>query len=460
MTTPSHHRSATRRAVLRWLSDDEAVSEVVGQILLVGITITTMVGLTVLVMSIDGPLNKTHADIEYQVLAGQGGWNTGDEAIRLTHQGGEPIERSSAKFRFIIDGVATEVQGSALLGNWTDGTLSINEQWQYTTTLAFGAKVEVLLINTRETTLTSSTVTTAGASAVGGQPVLTYVSAAIDNAGTTALLSNAQDPDDSEAEAILTEGAVTSTTQDRIGVKDSFSSVSNSGDDLLTSNNVRTRFNSNGDFVMIDGFTNPAGANSVQGVLIYAEGQRPADGGSDPILRVSYDVGGTAGATTADIGVSSIGSDALYGPVNVFGDRTWTTTDITDMRIRLERLSVNTNFAHADMDAFYIRVTYGLIGGSSLDVEFRFDAVPGGISHQVELEYRRANDDFDVRVWDGATWVKRGIVLNQGSATVWTYSLTNDEYNGGTVRIQFVDRTPGGASTGQLLLDYARIRSV
>ncbi len=458
MTTPSELLARTRRAASRHWSDDEAVSEVVGQVLLVGITITTMVGLTILVMNIDGPLDKTHADIEYLVSAGQGGWNDGDESIQLTHMGGESIETASTLFRIVVNGAVTEVDSASLGGAWADGSFSITETWIHPIQLAFGDEIEVLLINTKETTLTSSTVLTAGASSVGGQPVLTYVSQATAIDGLVTLLPNAQDPDDGQAEADLSEAAVTSTISDRVGVKHSFSSVSNSGDDLLTSNNIRTRFNSLGDFVEIDGFTNVAGATGVQKVEVILEGQRPADGGADPAIKVSYKIGATAGGTDATYFIDSIGSDKIYGPFDITGTGR-SLADIQNLEIRIERLSVNTNFAHADLDAAYLRVTYSL-SGSSMEVDFQFNNVPGGLSHQVELEYRVVNDDFTVSVWDGTVWVKRGLVLNQGSPTVWTYTLTPDEYNGGTVLVKFRDKTPGGATPGQILIDFARVRTI
>lgn len=461
MTTPSRPLICTRRVVSRYWKDDHAVSEVVGQVLLVGITITTMVGLTILVMNIDGPLDKTHADIEYGILAGADGWNSGDEVVRMQHVGGEAIDRDSAVLRILVNGVATEISGAALDGAWSDGSLSVTEAWDFSTTLDFGDEVEVLVIDRVETTLTSSTTLTAGSSAIGGDPVLTYVTSGTGIVGTVVGpidVSAAQDPADSGAETGLQEVAVTETTQERNGAVTDFTSVTGGGIPVIASDNVRARFNSMNDEVVVGGFSNIAGAASVIQVEVLLEGKRPTGTDGDPTIQLSYLVDGVDGGAQADRVITST-SDQLYTAWDITGFRAWTPDDIEKLEVVAKRLSPNTNFAHADIDALTIRVTYGL-AGSSLEVDFNFDNVPGGISQQLELEYRVSGDDFRVEIWNGVTWVKKGILLTKSTSTVWTATLNNDEYNGGMVRIKFLDETPSGGSAGQLLIDYARVRTI
>jgi FlaG/FlaF family flagellin (archaellin) len=112
--------------------DEEAVSDVIGSILMVGITVLMMVGLSVAVLNIDPPERERRAVLSVQIDPGSGGWGTADERLVVQHLGGEPIARADARVLLTLDGTKTTLQSAQLLGAFADGTLSIGETWIHT----------------------------------------------------------------------------------------------------------------------------------------------------------------------------------------------------------------------------------------------------------------------------------------------------------------------------------------
>jgi FlaG/FlaF family flagellin (archaellin) len=108
---------------------DEAVSDVVGSILLVGITVGMTVVLALLLFAYDGPEPETRAHLAISVLPGlDGAWGTKDEQVVVRHLGGDPI-RSSAHVLTSIGGVRSDLSGAALGPASADGRLVVGEMW-------------------------------------------------------------------------------------------------------------------------------------------------------------------------------------------------------------------------------------------------------------------------------------------------------------------------------------------
>lgn len=111
---------------------DEAVSDVVGAILLVGITVGMTVVLAVLLTVYDGPEAVPQADLAVSVVPGaDGSWDTGDEQVRIRHLGGQPLKQTTV-VSVDIDGATTRLTGPALASRWSDGRLTIGETWSWT----------------------------------------------------------------------------------------------------------------------------------------------------------------------------------------------------------------------------------------------------------------------------------------------------------------------------------------
>lgn len=156
--------------------DRAAVSDVMGAIMMVGITLISAVGFGLLLFSFDGPPDAYHTRVAATLVAGTGGWGTGDEQLRLTHLGGEPLDDDRVTIRVVTTaGGTVSLTGSALGSNFTDGTLTIGEAWASTMTANVGDVVEVFLIveGERSQLLASSRIV-AGAS--GSDPCIGDIS--------------------------------------------------------------------------------------------------------------------------------------------------------------------------------------------------------------------------------------------------------------------------------------------
>jgi hypothetical protein len=95
------------------------------------------------------------------------------------------------------------------------------------------------------------------------------------------------------------------------------------------------------------------------------------------------------------------------------------------------------------------------------DGELRAAAVPPGTTHTLELRARTSAEAFDVQVWDGSAWTTRGSVTTQAPAwATLAHGLTPAEWNGGTVRVRFLEA--GGAADAAadvLSVEYLRVVS-
>ena len=112
-------------------SHDEAISDVVGSILLVGLTVGMTVVLAILLMAYDGPSAPPKADLAVTLSPGAGGWGTGDEEVRVRHLGG-PAVPSSSHVLLAVGPASSDLTGGALGGAFADGRLSIGETWRRT----------------------------------------------------------------------------------------------------------------------------------------------------------------------------------------------------------------------------------------------------------------------------------------------------------------------------------------
>ncbi len=136
-------RSPSRRSVRRACA---AASDVVGSMLLVGITVVTMMGLAFVIYNQEGPPDRTHADLTLKLQPGAGGWGTGDEEIVITHTGGEKLLSEFTTIRTVIGAAVTEYTGGALGAGFADGKLTIGEAWTAMDTITASSQVAVDII--------------------------------------------------------------------------------------------------------------------------------------------------------------------------------------------------------------------------------------------------------------------------------------------------------------------------
>ncbi len=111
--------------------DGRAVSDVVGSVLLVGITVISAAGFGLLLFAFDGPPDTLHINLELRTDAGADGtWGTGDERFQVVHLGGEALARTGTTLSFTADGTTSTFAGTGLGSAFSDGELVIGEVWE------------------------------------------------------------------------------------------------------------------------------------------------------------------------------------------------------------------------------------------------------------------------------------------------------------------------------------------
>lgn len=179
---------------------------------------------------------------------------------------------------------------------------------------------------------------------------------------------------------------------------------------------------------------------------------------SAPQVRLSYAVGGNPGVSTL---TRSLTSTDAHHTLNVFGDRSWTVADISQLAVRVEATSLSGGTALIDRIYATATTTSGPVT-FAMDVEMAFAGVPVGLTHTLQLNYQVAagGDTFAVALWDGAAWRTCTGALSATSLAAYTCSLVLPaEYQGGAPRIRFTDADPGGSTQTTLSLDYVRVAS-
>ena len=129
-------------------SDEHAVSEVLGGVLLVGIVVIMLSVLSVFVFSQGGPDDVPHTDVQ-EIM------DTSTDTIYLKHSGGEPISVEDVEIIVNINSkkyIYTSPQIYGSLGNssvWEVGdTIEINTMSTWTVNLKNSDEVELFLVDT------------------------------------------------------------------------------------------------------------------------------------------------------------------------------------------------------------------------------------------------------------------------------------------------------------------------
>lgn len=127
---------------------DAAVSDVLGTVLLVGITVVVAGVLLFVIFRIPGPVDHVNSNVTIAVDRGAGGWGTGDERVTVTHTGGETILRDAAKITVKIGATTnTYVGAGGLTQGFSDGKFKVGETWTQTYTIGAETSVTVNLIS-------------------------------------------------------------------------------------------------------------------------------------------------------------------------------------------------------------------------------------------------------------------------------------------------------------------------
>ncbi len=142
LMTPGPGRTRSKRSLI---GDDTAVSDVVGSVLLVSITVLTMGGFSAVVLSVPPPPEPVTTRLHVDAIAGPDLlWGSGDEVLRVHHLGGAPLIESETEFVLRMSGTETRYTSNQL--NFPDGFLRIGDTWEVTAALVAKSEIEFLVV--------------------------------------------------------------------------------------------------------------------------------------------------------------------------------------------------------------------------------------------------------------------------------------------------------------------------
>jgi FlaG/FlaF family flagellin (archaellin) len=297
---------------------EAAVSDVIGSILLVGITVVMAAGFGAVLLSYDGPNDEQHTQLSVSVGPGSDGdWGTNDAEMTLRHLGGEPLRESDTAVRYRgASGVSTDLALS-----FSNDELSVGESWTATITAAAGEaiNVDVIAQHGRQGTLLS----TGTASAGGATSTLTYVLAAgvtaVAGWGTVTSAANAGAANDG-LDASLQEGSVGGTPT-TIALKPSTGTVTQSGasnSNVKLSDDMRAALDTAADYVQGNTFANNPSGVVVSDLTIGFEGRGTRT--CSTIAHQATFTGTASGGTTVSSAAITIAAGHTYVAAIATGD--------------------------------------------------------------------------------------------------------------------------------------------
>lgn len=284
-------------------TQEAAVSDVLGSILLVGITVVMASAFGAILLSYDGPSDVQHTQLAVTIGPGANGlWGTNEAELRILHLGGEALREGQTTVTYTpVGGVAT----SPTIDFGADNQLTIGEAWTQSLTAqpADAVPVHIVVDLGQSKALLASTTVSAGSAAAS----LVYLVSAtpVGGAGTVTNLANAQSATDSNAFMGIAEGAVGGTPSTAVHNPSSATTTGGSNaDGVLASNENWALLDSSGDFVQGSTFSAP-GAFAVSAISIGMEAR-----GVPAVSTVAHvaTVTGTASNAASVSTVSILGS--------------------------------------------------------------------------------------------------------------------------------------------------------
>lgn len=431
---------------MSWLHDDRAVSEVLGNILMVAITVAMVAVLAFMLASQPVPNDPGNVDLVARS-------NATDVVIQ--HRGGESIALDRGHLRVTDDG---GVSAFPLTDRASDFAGGDPDAWDIGETLCASCTVTDRSTVTRVAIiLDGRVIATWNGRVLAPAPGerFTYVTSADDEIGTITDLANARSETDGGAEARLQEADTSAIRTDEL---DASSVVSAPGwtdpanafvsDDQYATDD---RNNPQSARYAIDDLTDPGDA--INRVVIKAE--LSIQGHVDDDFRIAACLGGMC-PESLDLGVNATDAIHTFDVTNAEpGDGKWTPSEIQNLDVKVIPIKNGPADGTWRIDHVFVEVEHR-DPAFEMEIRTRISPIPAGTTHVVEMGYRVDGDSFDAQVWDGSSWNTRGDTLDATTATEWTYTLAAGEVNGGEVRIRFVDQSPD-ATQSNIFIDYLRV---
>lgn len=244
------------RRILR--GDDEVgVSDVLGAVLLVGITVVMAAAFGAVLLSYDGPSDTQHTQLFVSVGPGaDGDWGASDAELRIRHVGGEPLYQGAVTVTY------SDLGGShTVTPTFTGGRFDIGDSWTQVISASPGTNIEVSVVVQAGS---SAAVISSGNVAAGGAgATLTYVNAITPTASKGTIDAGtenaAQSAGDSNAATILREGFVGGTPSSTTLSPTTPTTSGGSSTLVRFSDDQRSTLDNSGEWVQGATFTPPAG---------------------------------------------------------------------------------------------------------------------------------------------------------------------------------------------------------
>ena len=100
---------------------------------------------------------------------------------------------------------------------------------------------------------------------------------------------------------------------------------------------------------------------------------------------------------------------------------------------------------------------YHVTNGDQLNVRYDWVSVPAGDTYTLQVKGYREDEDVNVQVLTAPSSWNTAITISATSNTLFSYTLTPAEYNGGAPAIRFVDAAGAGGMQSDFWVDYANI---
>ncbi|MEK6975847.1 MAG: type IV pilin N-terminal domain-containing protein [Candidatus Thermoplasmatota archaeon] len=264
-------RSTQRKSPERELGWEAAVSDVLGSILLVGITVVMAAGFGAVLLSYDGPVDQLHAQLAVTIGPGaDGDWGASDAEITVQHIGGEPLDDDDTIIRYRGAAGTTQTVAHAFPG----GDLAAGETWTGTISADAGEAihVDVVVAHAGRDSLVSSGTASAG----GATAFLTYVTSVTAVSGWGSVLNEAfAGVANDGQDASLQEGSVggTPTTVSPVASTGTVTNNGASGSAVKVDDDTRSALDAAGDWVQGNVFPNNPSGVVVNDIAIAFQGR-------------------------------------------------------------------------------------------------------------------------------------------------------------------------------------------
>jgi len=138
--------SAAPRQCRRRRLDQRAVSDVLGSILMIGITVMMATAFGAVLFAFKGPTDSPQANVDITVDPGNAAWGNGDERLVVQNNGGEALKDTETTIVYTVNGgTPVSVTGAAL--GFAGGKLAIGQAWTRTLTLQATDVVRISVVS-------------------------------------------------------------------------------------------------------------------------------------------------------------------------------------------------------------------------------------------------------------------------------------------------------------------------